>query len=155
MIFPTIVLAALVCIPGWGQDQRWNRRASLSAGDPIQVLQIDGHTVDGKFQSLSPESLTLENRNQVRSLALSSIRQVSLRRKASRGKAAGIGAAVGFGIGFPIGAAAAGHLTDRNNPKFTTRAGMGAEVGLLGAGIAAAVGALAGGSRFETVYRNR
>ena len=91
MVFPIIFLAALVCIPGWGQDQSWNRVAKLSPGDPIQVLQKGGHTVDGKFQSLSPESLTLEDRNQASSLALASIKQVSVQRKASRWKAAGVG----------------------------------------------------------------
>ncbi len=131
MIFPTIVLAALVCLPGWGQDQSWNRVVKLSPADPIQVLQKDGHTVDEKFQSLSPESLTLENRKQASSLALTSNKQVSVRRKASRWKAAGIGAAVGFGVGFPIGAASAGYLRDRNSPKFSLRAGFGTSIGLL------------------------
>jgi hypothetical protein len=155
VVFPIIVLAALVCIPCWGQDQSWNRVAKLSPGDPIQVVQKDGHTVDGRFQSLSPESLTLENDNQASSLAIASIKQVSARRKGSRWKAAGIGAAVGFGIGFPIGAASAGYLTDRNSPKFSLRAGVGASLGLFGAGIGSGIGALAGGSRYETIYRSK
>jgi hypothetical protein len=155
VIFPIIVLVALVCVPGWGQDQSWNHVAKLSPGNPIQVRQKDGHTVDGKFQSLSPESLTLEKRNQVRSLDLVSIKQVLVRRKASRWKAAGIGAAVGFGIGFPIGAASAGYLTDRNSPKFSQRAGVGASLGLFGAGIGTGIGALIGGARYETIYRTK
>ena len=155
MIFPVIILAALVCIPGWGLDQAWDRLAKLSAGDPIQVLEKDGHTAEGKFQRLTPESLALESRNQVRSITLVSIKQVSVRRKASRWKAAGIGAAVGFGIAFPIGAASAGYLTDQNNPRFGTRAGAGATLGLFGAGIGGGLSAIAGGSRYETVYRSK
>jgi hypothetical protein len=155
-------LALLLWIPAglWGQPpaslpQTWQAVAALSREDTIMVVLTEGRVVEGRFQSISPESLVLESKNQVRSLLLPSVKKVSVKRKASRAKTGAIGAAIGFGIGFPIGAAAAGHLTDRNNPKFTTRAGMGAGVGLLGAGIAAGVGALAGGSRFETVYRDR
>jgi hypothetical protein len=151
-------LALFLWIPAvlWGQPpaslpQTWQHVAKLSSEDTIMVVQTEGRVVEGRFQSISSESLVLDNKNQVRSLPLPSIEKVSVKRKASRAKSA----AIGFGVCFSIGAAAAGHLTDRNNPKLTTRAGMGADVGLLGAGIAAGVGALAGGSRFETVYRHR
>jgi hypothetical protein len=153
VIIPVIILAALVCIPGWGQDQTWNRVAKLFTGDSIQVLQKDGHTAEGKFQGLTPESLALESRNQVRSITLVSIKQVSVRRKASRWKAAGIGGAIGFGIAFPIGAVSANYFTDQNSPRFSTRAGAGAALGVFGAGIGGGLGAIAGGSRYETVYR--
>jgi len=155
VIFPIVILAALVCIPGWGQDRTWNRVSNLSAGTPIRVVQKDGHAAEGKFQVLTPESLTLESRNQVRSITLVSIRQVSVRRKASRWKAAGIGGAVGFGIAFPIGAASTGYLTDQNGPTFLTRAETGAMVGLIGAGIGGSIAAIVGGSSHETVYRSK
>jgi len=155
MILPIIILAALTCVPGWGQGTAWNRVAALSAGDRIQVLEKDGHMAEGKFQGLTTDSLTLESRNQVRSITLVSIKRVSVRQKGSRWKATGIGAAVGFGICFPIGAASAGYLTDHNNPRFGTRAGAGAGLGLFGAGIGAGLGAIAGGSRYETVYRTK
>jgi hypothetical protein len=152
VIFPIVILAALVSIPGWGQDATWNRVAKLSTRDPIHVLENDGRTTEGKFQGLTADGLTLESKKQVRSITLASIKQISVRRKASRLKAAGIGGAVGFGIAFPIGAASAGYLTDQNGPTFLTRVGTGASVGLVGAGIGGAIGALAGGSRYETVY---
>jgi len=154
-MFQIVILAALVCLPGRGEDATWNRVAKLSAGDAIHVLAKDGHTSEGRYQGLTPEGLTLESRNQIRSIALVSIKQVSVRRKGSRWKAAGIGGAVGFGIAFPIGAASAGYLTDRNNPTLVTRAGSGATLGLFGAGIGGGIGAIAGGSRFETVYRSK
>ena len=138
-----------------GLPDAWHRVASVCPGDTIQVLQKDGKIVNGRFQSLSSESVVLNWRNQVRSLSPALIKAVSVRRKASRWKAAGIGAAVGFGIVFPIGAASAGYLTDRNSPRFATRAGLGAELGLFGAGIGAGLGALVGGSRYETVFRSK
>ena len=135
--------------------QSWRRVAALSPGDVISVVPKDGPVVEGRYQSISPESLMVESKLQIRSLPLDSIKQVSVRRKASRAKTAGIAAAVGFGVAFPIGAASAGYLSDQNNPSFSTRAGTGVGMGLFGAAIAGGVGALAGGSRFETVYRYR
>jgi len=155
VVFPIVVLALIICIPSWGQDGDWNRVAKLSTRDPILVLQRDGPSVEGEFRSWSPENLLVESRKQVRSITLVSIRQVLVRRKASLWKAVGIGAAIGFGIAFSGGAASAGYLTDRNSPKFVTRAGVGAGLGLLGAGIGAGLGAIAGGFRFETLYRRR
>jgi hypothetical protein len=53
-------------------------------------------------------------------------------------------------------ASAAGSLTDRNNPSFGSRAQAGGGVGLVGAGIGALIGALAGGgSRYQTIYQTR
>ena len=155
MVIPFLVFAALLCVPLWGQDPAWDRVAKLATGERIQVLQRDGNTLDGQFRGLSPDRLNIAVRNQVRSILLDSIKQVSVRRKASRWKATGIGAAIGFGIAFPIGASSAGYLTDQNNPSIVTRARFGAGLGLFGAGIGAGLGALASGSHFDTVYRSR
>ena len=78
---------------------------------------------------------------------------VRVEKRGSRKKAALWGGIIGFGIAFPIGAAAAGSLTDRNNPPASTRMGMGAGLGLFGCGIGAGLGALAGGTHSVTIYR--
>ena len=54
-----------------------------------------------------------------------------------------------------IAFATAGAITDRNNPSFEARAEAGARVGVVGAGIGAVIGTLAGGARFKTIYRAR
>ena len=76
--------------------QRWRRVAALSPGDVISVVPKDGPVVEGRYQSISPESLVVESKKQVRSMPLDSIKQVSVRRKASRAKAAGIGGGCGI-----------------------------------------------------------
>jgi len=155
VVIQILVLTALTCIPVLGQGPSWSRVNKLAPGERIQVLDKEGKTIDGQFQGLAEGQLTLAIANQVRSIPLDSIRQVSVRRKASRAKATGIGAAIGFGIAFPIGATSAGFLADRNNPSIGTRAGFGAGLGLFGAGIGAGIGVLAGGPRFDIVYQSR
>jgi hypothetical protein len=132
--------------------QDWDRMASLTPGDRIQVIQHKGPMIEAVFRALSPEALTVERRKQILSLPRDTIKQVLVKRKASRSKSIALGAAVGFVVGFPIGAASAGYLADRNSPGFGTRAEVGAGLGLIGAGIGAGLGALTGGSRHHTVY---
>lgn len=137
------------------QDSDWQTLQSLHADARVSVVMRDGKLVQGRFASWSPEAIGVASNRGVRTLRAGDVRRVTVQQKSSRWKGAMVGALVGFGIGFPFGAAFAGHITDRNSPGFVTRTGMGAGFGMFTAGIAAPIGALTGGKKQVTVYRDR
>jgi hypothetical protein len=145
-----LIAAAQIVLP---QDREWHALQRLTPGERVGVLLRDHKYVQGRFRSWSPEQIDIARGEQLHSLRLGDVRTVTVQRKGSRVKAAGIGALIGFGAAFPFGAASAGYITDRNNPSVQTRMGMGAGFGLFGGGIGAAIGALAGGTRNVTLYR--
>jgi hypothetical protein len=147
--YASILLAAALMMPAQGQSDL----QSLSPGDRVGVLLRDRKYVQGRFRSWSPGRIDIVGRRQQESFKLSDVRTVTVQRKGSRWRAAGLGALIGFGAAFPFGAAPAGYITDQNDPSIKTRMGMGAGLGLFGAGIGAGIGALTGGSRNVTVYR--
>jgi hypothetical protein len=135
------------------QSSGWQGLNRLRAGEDVRVVLTGGGTIEGRVERWSPEAFAIVAGNAgVRSLQVGEVKQVSVRRRGSRLKAAGIGAAIGFGAGFAIGASKAGFLADRNSPSLGVRAETGARVGALGGGIGALIGALSGGPRYRTIY---
>ena len=145
----------IVSFTNLSSAQDWDRMAKIPPGEPLRIIKRDQLSIDAVLRSLTPEVLVVERRKQLLSFPKDSVRQVLVKRKASRWKAVGIAAAVGFGIGFPIGVASSGYLSDQNSPSLNTRVGFGAGLGLIGAGIGAGLGALLGGTRYETVFRQK
>ena len=137
------------------QDADWQKLQSLTPGDRVGVLLRDSKYIGGRFRSWSADRLDIARKSREETLKFTDVQRVNVARKGSRAKSAAWGALIGFGAAFPFGAASAGYLTDQNNPRFQTRMGMGAGFGLFGAGIGAAIGALAGGTDRVTVYRAR
>jgi hypothetical protein len=134
----------------------WQVVGTVRPGETIRVELSRGGRIDGVFERWSPASVSIvSDRASVTSLHASEVKEISIRRTGSRLKTAGIAGGIGFGIGFGLGAAAAGAITDRNNPSFGARAEAGGRIGVVGAGIGALIGALAGGPHFQVIYRAR
>ena len=150
---PLLLVAAAILASA--QDTDSQKLQELAPGDRVGVLLRDNKYVEGRFRSWTPDRLEISRKSRDESLKLTDVQRVSVARKGSRMKSAGWGAVIGFGAAFPFGAASAGYLTDRNNPRFQTRMGVGAGFGLFGAGIGAAIGALGGGTDNVTLYRAR
>ena len=131
----------------------WSALRQPPAGSRVTVVLENGKYEQGRMKAVSAEAVEIDTKRGLRSFKVAEVRRVYVREKASRWKGAMVGALVGFGIGFAIGAPSAGYLTDRNDPPVTTRLGMGAGLGMFGAGIGAPLGALAGGSKNVTIYR--
>jgi hypothetical protein len=148
--------AALLAQVDATQFPGWQAVGNVRPGDKVRVVLIRGEAIEGVFQSWSPGSVSIvSGRASMATLPAADVKEISLRRGGGRLRAAGIGGGIGFGIGFVLGAAAAGTLTDRNNPSLGARTEAGGRVGVVGAAIGAAIGALAGGARFQTIYRAR
>ena len=146
-----LLIAAALC--AIAQETDWENLQRLKFGERVGVLLRDNKYIEGRFRSWAPDRLDIERGTRHESLKSADVRRVSVLTKGSRAKSAGIGAVIGFGATFPFGVASAGYLTDQNNPRFQTRMGMGAGFGLIGAGIGAAIGALAGGTDNIVLYR--
>jgi hypothetical protein len=147
-----ILIVVLLASHAGAQSRDW-AAVQRADGQSVVVSLRDGKVVRGKLEKWTPAALDLSSAKGVEQIARPDVSAVRVERHGSRKKGALWGAVIGFGIAFPIGAAAAGNLTDRNNPSAATRAGMGAGFGLLAAGIGAGLGTLAGGSHTETIYR--
>jgi hypothetical protein len=135
------------------QTADWGRIGTVAPGQRITIETQDQKFVDGRFKSWSPDGIEILRGKRVASLAAPDVRRVSVHQKASRWKGAMWGAIFGFAALFPCGAASAGYVADTNNPRFGTRMEIGAAAGMFGAGIGAAIGALAGGTKSVTIYR--
>jgi hypothetical protein len=113
----------------------------------------DIRTYRGQLRKWEPASFVLgTQKDGDKVIGKSLIRNVWVREKGNRGKAAAIGGAVGFGIGAAIGANI--EIPDRN-PTAGDRAAGVALVGGIWAVIGALIGRAAGGTRLMTVYHAR
>jgi hypothetical protein len=151
------IWTACICVialraASFGAQPDWAALQSLHPDARISVVLQDGKFLQGRFAAWAPESIEVASGRGIRTLHAAEVRRVSLQQKSSRWKGVMFGALIGFGIAFPIGAASAGHLTDRNNPGFATRAGMGAGLGMFGAAIGAPIGAFTSGTKNVTLY---
>ena len=131
----------------------WRALESLHPDARVTALLQDGKYVTGQFRAWSPEGIEIASKKGTRTLGAEEVRRLSVEQKGSRWKGALIGALIGFGVAFPFGVGFAGQISDRNNPGFAMRAGMGTGFGMFGAGIGAPLGALGGGKKNVTIYR--
>jgi hypothetical protein len=136
-----------------GEPAEWGSLRRIPPEQHVRITIRGGEVMEGRFQGWSPDAITLRHHRQPRSLAYADVRRIDVQQKGSRWKGAMWGAVIGFATLFTCGAASAGYITDRNNPPVGTRIETGAGAGMLGAGVGAAIGALAGASRFVTIYR--
>jgi hypothetical protein len=138
-------------------QQNWEQLEKLTPEAQLRVLLKDGKQVNGRFNGWSASAVALTSSKGRRQVNFADVNRVwaRAREKGSRWKSAALAGAIGFGIGFAIGAKSAGYIADRNDPSWKEQVGLGAGCGLFTGGIAAGIGALAGGSRYVTVYRWR
>ena len=145
-----VMLAILVPALGAEENNSWdNLSKSLKAGKKIRVVRTNLASLEGKFVSISDESITIEETRQTKSIPRSEVFRVSL--AGQRSRRAGIGAAIGAAS--YAGAVAIMYAAKRDVWDFT--AGETARFvvlgSALGAGIGAGIGAALPANR--TIYR--
>src|ERR1019366_431136 len=135
-----------------GQDRRdWQPLAQLQAGDTIR-LSLKAGPVDGAFRNWTPQDVTVGTVTSRREDVL----RIERYRKggSGRGKSAAIGALIGLGGGFVLGAASTGNCQGEI-PFCIPRGAAGVILGVVGAGIGAAIGALLPRHRTELIYSGK
>ncbi len=106
----------------------------LAEGDEVRLVDVDGVTVNGRFESVSADSMDVVVDGSRRSILEESVREIRLQRPDSRENGVLIGLAAGVGAGY-VGVVSACDLPD---PE------CGANVGAILFPVFAGVGVLAG-----------
>lgn len=127
----------------------WSRLNSLEFGSKVVVKLKNGKTIEGKFNSVSDSSLTLNVKNSNQELKREDVLSVHRVTKKSATKATLIGAGVGAGTGAVIGAVG-GRESDFDKLDQAVTAGLT----IIGAGVGAIGGYLIGrsGRKRELIY---
>ena len=154
MIRKTLAILLLASLAAaQSKDKEWAAMQRLERQEGVAVSLRDGTLVRGRLEKWAADAMDLSTAKGVEHFARQDVSAVRLRGAGRAKREALWGALIGFGIAFPIGAAAAGTLTDRNSPPASTRAGMGASVGLLGPELERDSERSPAGSHTETIYR--
>lgn len=108
----------------------------LERQESVAVSLREGRVVRGKVE-VAPSAIDVSSAKAVEQIARQDVSAVRVEKRGSRKERGALwGAIIGFAT-FPIAAAAAGNLTDRNNPSASTRIGIGAGFRAgIGAGVA-------------------
>jgi hypothetical protein len=147
------IVAAIATMSLLAQPADWTQLRGIEPDQRISAVTQNGKYIHGRFRTWTPDAVELCAGQKTKWLRPVEVKRIWIEKKTPRWHALLIGAAMGFGLAFPIGAASAGYVADVNNPRFGTRAEIGAGFGLFGAGIGAGIGALTGGSKSVLVYR--
>lgn len=147
-----VMLAVAAAIPGFAQGSDWGTLQRIRPGARVRIDLQNGRHTEGTLVGWSSGSIAIASPAGPRSFVSEQVRRVRIEGHSSRWRGAMIGALVGFGAGFSVGVTSAGHLTDRNSPGAAWRTAVGGGLGLYGAGIGAAIGALARGHKPATIY---
>ena len=143
---------SMVCLA-----QSWENLSTLRPGDRIQVVDQKFHSVDARFIRVFSEGITFERAagrgGKEVTVARAEVLRVSLNANTGRHRKTMIGLTVGAGAG----AALLGGISAARccNSDYTATFIIGTNA-TIGAGIGAALGALAGHGRWsnETLYRS-
>ncbi|MEJ7608851.1 MAG: hypothetical protein WKF37_21900 [Bryobacteraceae bacterium] len=110
----------------------WNQVAMLDVGQKLEIYPHSGDPVRGKFQSTTPENISILAGSRNLTTARSEVRVLKVRRKAGRLRNAWIGAAIGGGIlgGITL-AAVGGDLGGLGAAVVGVLGGLGAFVGFV------------------------
>jgi len=140
-----VTLLLLAAFAAAGDRTEWQQVSRLRAGDQVRVSLASGKTVEGRFQSSTPETIAVSTDQGGVETSKGDVRRVERLREGGwgRGKAAAVGAGIGFGGGFALGAAVTGcNKGGLANLGCVSRGTGGALAGGLGAVAGAAIGAL-------------
>jgi hypothetical protein len=141
-----VTLLLLTAFAAAADRPEWQQVSRLRAGDQVRVSLASGRTVEGRFQSSTPEAITVSADQGGVETSKGDVRRVERLREGGwgRGKAALVGAGIGFGGGFALGAAVTGCKSKGGLADLgcVSRGTGGALVGGLGAVVGAAIGAL-------------
>ncbi len=134
----------------------WNKVQSLPARADITVELKRGGTISGEFVRLTEDSILLQEDGTERTYLKDLVARVQWMRPGSKAKVAGIAGGILFGIGFGLGYASAATIADQNSMPAGERAQVGAVMGAVFGGAAAAISLAHHPSpRSELVYRAR
>jgi len=158
-----IVIAVLLLLVGsnsWAKDittaippGNWNKVQGLSQDANISIELRNGLEIDGEFVGLSEDSIILKDYGTERRYPQKAVVKIKLMRPGSRTRNAAIVGGAVFGAGFGIGYAGAASMMDKNSATAGERAQIGALMGSLWGGVAAAIAAAhRPGPRGELIY---
>lgn len=147
-----ILLCTFLMFPALAADPSaaagWDRIGQMAKNQKVKVHLRDGNILAGIIQEFGTDGFTLAGKGKANALKRADIERLT---KKARAKSAMWGAVAGFGLGAGLGAAAAGKITDKNNPSASDRMGSAVGVGAFLSGIGAVIG-VAGGYD-QTIYK--
>lgn len=134
----------------------WNKVQSLPINTNITVELKYGDEVSGEFVRLAENSIVVREFEREKVFPRNAVALIKWMKPGSRVRNATIIGSIFFGIGFGLGYASAARAADQNDMPAGERVGVGAGVGgLLGGGAAAISLAHRPGLRGEVIYRAR
>jgi hypothetical protein len=147
-----VIAPALMAPPLMAANKTdWGNLKQLTPGQELKVVQTDGKSYEGKFQSVSDGALVIHSGSGEQTFTPEGVKRVSIKRRTHRGRNALIGGAIGAGAGLGIGVA-----IDRCQPSdFICSGNRGKAIatplfGLIGAGI----GALVSKGGWQEIYHS-
>jgi hypothetical protein len=134
----------------------WNKIQSLPLNTNITIELKHGGEISGEFIRLTEDSILLKEYAREKTYPKDAVARVKWMRPGSRARNAAIIGGILFGIGFGLGYAGAAYAADQNHMPAGERAAVGAGVGGLLGGAAAAISLVhRPGLRGEVIYRAR
>jgi hypothetical protein len=134
----------------------WNKVRSLPQNTNITIELKYGDEISGEFIRLTEDSILLKEYAREKTYPKDAVAKVKWMRPGSRARNAAIIGGIFFGIGFGLGYASAAYVADQNDMPAGERAAVGAGVGGLLGGAAAAISLVhRPGPRGEVIYRAR
>jgi len=158
IVFASLFLA--VISNAWAEDitiappGNWNKVQSLPLDTHVIVDLKHAGEIDGEFIQLTEDSIVVKELGREKIFPKVEVARVQWKRPGSRVRYAAIMGPVFFGIGFGLGYAAAPKVGDDDTMSGSERAKVGAGVGGIMGGVAAAISlARNPGFRSEVIYR--
>lgn len=100
IIAPALMAPALMA----ANKTDWGNLKQLTP-EELKVVQTDGKSYEGKFQSVSDGALVIHSGSGEQTFTPEGVKRVSIKRRTHRGRNALIGGAIGAGAGLGIGVA--------------------------------------------------
>ena len=136
--------------------ENWNKVQSLPLNTNITIELKHGGEISGEFMRLTEDSILLKEYAREKTYPKDAVARVKWMRPGSRARNAAIIGGILFGIGFGLGYASAPYAADQNDMPAGERAAVGAGVGGLFGGAAAAISLVhRPGLRGEVIYKTR
>jgi hypothetical protein len=161
--FAVVVLLLTMTSHAWADSfevapppENWNKVQSLPPNTNITIELKHGGELSGEFMRLTEDSILINEYAREKTYPKNAVARVKWMQPGSRARNAAIIGGIVFGVGFGLGYAAAAYAADQNDMPAGERATVGAGVGGLFGGAAAAISLLhRPGLRGEVIYRAR
>lgn len=134
----------------------WNKVQILPLNTSITIELKHGAEISGEFMRLTEDSILVKEYARERIFPRDAVARIKWLKPGSRARNAAIAGGIFFGIGFGLGFASAAYVADQNYMASGERAAVGAGIGGLLGGAAAAISLLhRPGPGHEVIYRSR